>query len=250
MVTQLPGRAEEETLHASQAHQSMQPLLPRPSPRWFDFFAASGGLLFLAPLLAAIAAAIKLSDGGPILFRQIRMGRNFRPFRVCKFRTMVPGAERFGAAITAGQDARVTHLGKFLRRSKLDELPQLWNVLCGEMALVGPRPELPRYVEQFHSSYEWLLRVRPGITDPASLAFSREEEQLTGADLENRYASAILPRKLALSSGYLGRRTWASDFALILRTLARVVLPRSAAQSAQDRAVLNASTPSFPRRIP
>jgi len=250
-VTQEPGRAGEITLHAPiEAHPGTRPLLPRSSPRWFDFLAAAGGLLFLAPLLAAIAAAIKLSDGEFVLFRQTRIGRNLRPFRVCKFRTMVPGAERFGAAITAGQDSRVTHLGKFLRQSKLDELPQLWNVLRGEMALVGPRPEVPRYVEQFRSSYEWLLRVRPGMTDPASLAFFREEEHLTGTELESRYASAILPRKLALSSGYLSRRTWASDFVLILRTLARVVLPGSAALSAEDRPVLPAATPSLPRRIP
>jgi lipopolysaccharide/colanic/teichoic acid biosynthesis glycosyltransferase len=237
-------------LNASAQAQGTRPPLPRSSPRWFDFLAAAGGLLFLAPLFAAIAATIKLSDGGPLLFWQTRMGRNFRPFRVCKFRTMIPGAERFGAAITAGQDSRVTHLGKFLRRSKLDELPQLWNVLRGEMALVGPRPELPHYVEQFHSPYEWLLRVRPGITDPASLAFSREEEQLAGAEHESRYASAILPHKLALSSDYLGRRTWSSDFILILRTLARVARPGSAALSAEARAVLPAGGPSFPRRIP
>lgn len=229
---------------SAQAHQASRPPLPRSSPRWFDLLAAAGGLLFLAPLFAAIAAAIKLSDGGPVLFRQTRMGRNFRPFRACKFRTMVPGAERFGPAITAGQDSRVTHLGRFLRRSKLDELPQLWNVLRGEMALVGPRPELPRYVEQFHPAYEWLLRVRPGITDPASLAFSREEEQLTGADLENLYTSAILPRKLVLSSDYLGRRTWSSDFLLILRTLARMARPGSVALSPVP------SAPSLPRRIP
>jgi lipopolysaccharide/colanic/teichoic acid biosynthesis glycosyltransferase len=249
-VMQEPGRAEEKTLHAPiEEHPATRPLLPRSSPRWFDFLAAAGGLLFLAPLLAAIAAAIKLSDGGFVLFRQTRIGRNSRPFRVCKFRTMVPGAERFGAAITAGQDSRITHLGKLLRQSKLDELPQIWNVLRGEMALVGPRPEVPRYVEQFQSSYEWLLRVRPGMTDPASLAFFREEEQLTGPELESRYASAILPRKLALSSDYLSRRTWASDFVLILRTLARVVRPGSAALSAEDRPVLPAGTAPLPRRI-
>lgn len=191
--------------------------------RWFDFLAAAAGLAVLAPLLAVIALAVKLWDAGPVLYRQRRVGRGFRAFFVYKFRTMVPGADRMGAGITSIQDPRVTRLGRLLRRYKLDELPQLLNVLRGEMALVGPRPEVPEYVERFRAAYSRLLRVPPGITDPATLAFANEEELLAGADFEQTYTSAVLPKKLALSLDYLERRTWRSDLGVVFRTLRQVV---------------------------
>ena len=142
-----------------------------------------------------------------------------------KFRTMIPGADRLGAAITAARDPRVTPLGRALRRYKLDELPQLWNVLRGEMALVGPRPEVPEFVESFRAMYEPLLDVRPGITDPATLAFSNEEELLSGAHSVDLYAEEILPKKLSLSLQYFEGRTWRSDLGIVFRTLAKIFVP-------------------------
>jgi lipopolysaccharide/colanic/teichoic acid biosynthesis glycosyltransferase len=194
--------------------------------RRFDFLAAAAGLIVLSPLLAAIALGIKLSDGGPVFYRHRRVGRDFRPFLLCKFRTMIPGADRVGAAITTAGDSRVTPLGRVLRRYKLDELPQLWNVLLGDMALVGPRPEVPEFVESFRAMYEPLLSVRPGITDPAALAFSNEEDLLVGPDSLELYAREILPQKLRLSLEYFAGRTWWSDIGIVLRTLASVVLAR------------------------
>lgn len=193
--------------------------------RWLDVLAAAAGLALLSPLFAVMAVAIKLSDGGPVLYRQWRIGRGFQPFQVYKFRTMVPGAEQMGAAITAARDPRATRLGNFLRRYKLDELPQLLNVLRGEMALVGPRPEVPEYVERFRDEYGRLLRARPGLTDPATLAYADEAAILSGADYERTYAAVILPRKLALSLRYLERRTWRSDLTIVWRTLGCVLSP-------------------------
>jgi lipopolysaccharide/colanic/teichoic acid biosynthesis glycosyltransferase len=192
--------------------------------RCFDVVASALGLLLLSPLLFVLALAIKLSDGGPVLFRQRRIGRGFCPFSVCKFRTMVPGADRLGAGITAARDPRVTGLGRVLRRYKLDELPQLWNVLRGDMALVGPRPEVPEFVESFRATYGPLLTVRPGITDPATLVFSNEEDLLSGPRSLEVYAEQILPRKLSLSLEYFQARTWRSDVGVVLRTLAKVFL--------------------------
>ncbi len=205
--------------------------------RAFDTLCAAAGLALLSPLFAVVALAIKLSDGGAVLYRQQRIGQGFRPFFVYKFRTMVPGADLMGPAITPSQDSRVTRLGRFLRRYKLDELPQLVNVLRGEMALVGPRPEVPTYVERFRTEYTRLLRFQPGITDPATLAFANEEEMLSGPDSDETYAAEILPKKLTLSLDYSQRRTWRSDLAVVLRTLGRVVslgraaTPRAAAQT-------------------
>jgi lipopolysaccharide/colanic/teichoic acid biosynthesis glycosyltransferase len=209
----------------------------------FDVLAAAAGLIGLSPLFAAIAVTVKLSDGGPVFYRQWRVGRNFRPFRVLKFRTMVQGADSSGACITREDDHRITRVGKLLRRYKFDELPQLWNVVCREMALVGPRPELPEYVERFHGEYNQLLRARPGITDPASLAFSREEELLKGADPESIYATQILPRKLALSLEYLERRTWVGDLKIIFKTL-HCVISASPETNGPWRVPLDASSAS------
>jgi len=138
--------------------------------RTFDFICAAVGLPLLLPLLAAIALAIKVCDGGPVFYAQLRVGKDFKNFHLLKFRTMVPEADRHGL-LTAPEDARVTRVGKFLRAWKLDELPQLLNVLMGDMQFVGARPEVERYVQQFPREYGVLLKDRPGITDPASLAY-------------------------------------------------------------------------------
>lgn len=189
--------------------------------RLFDVVCSALGLLLLAPALLLIALWIKLDSKGPALFRQTRVGRYGVPFTIHKFRTM---RVEPGAAITVGADPRITRAGRLLRATKLDELPQLWDVLRGAMSLVGPRPELPHYVELYPAEMrERVLSVRPGITDPGSLAFSREAELLAAArDPEREYREVILPAKLALSADYAAHASLATDLRLILRTLARV----------------------------
>lgn len=187
--------------------------------RFFDIICALFGLVILSPLLALLALAIKIEDGGPVLFAQCRVGREFRIFRLYKFRSMVPDAERMGSALTHPYDSRVTSVGGFLRRHKLDELPQLFNVLKGDMQLVGTRPEVPRYVERFRESYAVLLRDRPGITDPASLAYRDEEKCFEAGDIEAQYVSRILPEKLNMGLRYAEERTFFTDLGIILATL-------------------------------
>lgn len=192
------------------------------SKRLLDMLASGLGLLLLAPLLLAVAVWIRLDSPGPVLFRQTRVGRFGVPFTIHKFRTM---RVEPGAAITVGEDPRITRSGRFLRASKLDELPQLWDVLRGAMSLVGPRPELPRYVELYPKDLrEQVLSVRPGITDPASLAFSHEAELLAAAaDPEREYREVVLPAKLKLSAEYAARANLATDLHLIAATLGRVL---------------------------
>ena len=186
--------------------------------RVFNFISAAAGLVVLTPVLVLIAIAIKWDDGGPVFYLQTRIGRNFQPFRLVKFRSMTVGADQSGL-LTAPADQRVTRCGRWLRRSKLDELPQLWNVLQGEMQLVGPRPEVESYVEQFREEYSALLADPPGITDPASLAFRREEQLFAPAGMERQYVSEILPRKLSLSLEYQRRRSFASDLGVLMKTI-------------------------------
>ena len=191
--------------------------------RAFDAVAAALVLLVLSPVLAVVAAAIKLDDGGPVFYGQYRQGRGFWRFRLWKFRTMVPNAERLGGAITISSDPRVTRAGAILRKYKVDELPQLWNVLKGDLALVGPRPELEPYVRMYAAEYREVLRHRPGITDPASLAYRNESELLASADAEETYARKVLPDKLRLSLEYARRRSFYSDLHLIFRTVFSIV---------------------------
>lgn len=189
--------------------------------RLFDVICAALGLVVLSPVLLLAALWVKLDSPGPALFRQTRVGRRGVPFTIHKFRTMRVAP---GAAITVGADPRITRSGHVLRQTKLDELPQLWDVLRGAMSLVGPRPELPHYVALYPAALrEHVLSVRPGITDPASLAFSHEAELLAAAsDPEREYREVILPAKLQLSADYAARASLATDLKLILATLARV----------------------------
>lgn len=191
--------------------------------RIFDLLAAGLGLLLLSPLLLATALAIRLDSPGPVFFRQERVGRGGRSFRIHKFRTMRHGAG--GALITVGEDARITRVGAFLRRTKLDELPQLIDVLRGTMSLVGPRPEVPRYVALYPSALrEKVLSVRPGLTDLASIEYRDENALLArAADPEREYVETVLPAKLQLAADYVDRRTLALDLRIIVRTL-RVLL--------------------------
>lgn len=197
--------------------------------RTIDVVASVLGLLLLSPLLMAVAAVIKLDSSGPVFFTQGRIGRGFRPFSIYKFRTMVKDAPRIGKPITIGADARITRIGRFLRRTKLDELPQLINVVKGDMSLVGPRPELPRYVEKFADDYREILTVRPGMTDLASLKYVDESAVLEqAADPEGEYVTHVLPEKLELAKQYVRGFCLLLDLALIARTVVRIVRRESA----------------------
>ena len=202
--------------------------------RLLDLVNAVIGLLVLSPLMLLTALAVKCGDGGPIFHRAIRVGLGGTTFRLYKFRTMVVDADRQGAGITTGGDPRITPIGRLLRRTKLDELPQLWNVLRGEMSLVGPRPEDPRYVAFYQPVYRALLTVRPGLTSVASLAYRHEERLLDGVEGLSVYVTTILPAKLALDLAYLHRRTFWTDLGLILRTMAALLIPFQAAVPTPD----------------
>jgi len=192
--------------------------------RMFDAIASALGLLLLAPVLLAVAIAVRLDSPGPVFFRQERVGRGGRTFRIHKFRTMHVDAPSQGPPITVGVDPRITRVGHVLRDHRLDELPQLIDVLWGDMSLVGPRPEVPRYVEHYPPEMRAkVLSVRPGITDPASLEHLDEATLLASAsDPEREYVQVILPRKLALQADYAARATLASDLKVIARTLRAV----------------------------
>jgi len=201
------------------------------SKRPFDFVAALAGLLLLSPVFVVVAIAIKCDSPGPVFFRHLRVGRGFRPIRVYKFRSMVPDAARRGGAITFGgrRDSRITRVGEVLRATKIDELPQLLNVLTGDMSLVGPRPEVPQYVQMFRTDYEQILRVRPGMTDLASLEFRDEATLLERAtDPEAEYVRRILPEKIALAKQYIERASFIGDIDLVMRTVVGLIVPRLA----------------------
>ncbi len=188
--------------------------------RVFDLFWTIPGLVVLSPLFGVIALWIKLDDGGPVFFRQERVGQNGQLFRIWKFRTMVVDAEKRGRPLTVGRDPRITRAGYRLRRYKLDELPQLLNVLRGEMSLVGPRPEVPRYVALYTPEQRRVLDLMPGITDPASIRYRHENELLSQAeDPEKVYVEEIMPEKIRINLDYAQRATIWSDFWVILQTL-------------------------------
>ena len=187
-------------------------------PRWFDGLIALAGLILTAPIIALSGLAIAVSSGLPVLFRQTRVGRSGRPFQLYKLRTMKPVD---GPQITSGTDARITRLGRFLRHSKLDELPTLWNVLRGEMSLVGPRPEVPRFVVLEDPMWQKILQVRPGLTDPVTLRLRNEEDLLARAsgEPEEYYVNELQPAKLSGYVAYLERRSCRGDLAILSRTL-------------------------------
>lgn len=194
--------------------------------RAFDFGVALAGLVILSPLVAVAAGLVKLSSPGPALYRGVRVGRDGRTFHILKLRTMRTGADMQGPAVTTAADARITPVGRFLRRTKFDEVPQLVNVLRGEMSLVGPRPEHPDFVKHYSEDQRRVLSVRPGLTSPAALAYIREEEMLAGADPVAQYVTTIMPRKLALDLDYIRDATFAGDLKIIGRTLVRVIVRR------------------------
>lgn len=185
-------------------------------------------LLLFSPLLLLISAIVKVTSPGPVLYRQCRVGRGGQVFKILKFRSMAKDADRHGPGITSAGDARVTIVGRVLRKLKLDELPQLWNVLKGEMSLVGPRPELPLYVAEYDQKQKAVLSVRPGITDCASIAYRWEEELLAQSPTpEKFYREIILPRKLDLNLSYIAQMSFGYDCRLLFRTVLSVVAPRN-----------------------
>jgi lipopolysaccharide/colanic/teichoic acid biosynthesis glycosyltransferase len=189
--------------------------------RLFDWLASSVGLLLMAPLFLVIALAIKLDSKGPVFFRQERVGRGGKLFRIHKFRTMVIDAERQGPQITVGSDPRITRMGRWLRSTKLDEFPQLFDVWVGHMSFVGPRPEVPFYVRFYPSDIrDMILSVRPGITDLASIAF-RDENKILGCASDPRaaYVREILPVKCNYYADYVRAHTFVGDMLIILSTL-------------------------------
>jgi len=195
--------------------------IPRPIEGALGFAA----LLLLSPLLAAAALAVKLSSPGPVFFRQTRMGQHGRPFTLLKFRTM--SVNNSGLRITAADDPRITRVGRLLRRTKIDELPQLTNLVCGDIALVGPRPEVPDYVDLSDPLWRSVLAARPGITDPVTLRLRNEEDLLHSVegDRDVFYRETLLPYKLRGNLRYLENRNWKTDVVVILRTLLAVVTP-------------------------
>jgi lipopolysaccharide/colanic/teichoic acid biosynthesis glycosyltransferase len=190
-----------------------------PLKRVFDLAVSSASLLLLSPLLCAIGLMVASTSDGGAFFRQVRIGRCGQPFRIVKFRTMTEASGAEKGSFEPGSTARVTAVGRVLRATKLDELPQLWNVLRGDMSLVGPRPEVPRWTQVHRERWAVVLQVRPGITDPASLEF-RDEERLLAAmpDPEAAYRDEILPRKLELAERYVRERSFAGDLAILVRT--------------------------------
>jgi len=198
----------------------------RAEKRAFDVLLSALGLTLLWPLFLAMALLIKLDSGGPVFFRQMRVGYRGRLFRIWKFRTMVADAASDNNPLTVGDDPRVTRIGRRLRRLKLDELPQLLNVLVGEMSLVGPRPELPCYVACYTATERRVLDLAPGITSEASLRYRNESEVLAQVrDPERAFVETIMPEKILLNLAYGDRATLWTDFQLILRTARELLQP-------------------------
>jgi len=192
--------------------------------RAMDIVVSGGALLVLWPVLALIALAIKIDDPGPVFYRQVRVGKDGREFRIFKFRTMIVDADKKGLQITVGRDNRITRMGALLRKTKLDELAQLINVFVGEMSFVGPRPEVPKYVDMYTPYQRQVLLVRPGITDYASIAYRNENDMLEGAeDPERMYIDVIMPAKIELNMKYLREISPLADIRLILSTIVAVI---------------------------
>lgn len=201
----------------------------RRGKRAFDLISSVCGILFLSPIFILATLAVKLSTPGPVLFSHRRIGRDFKPFSAYKFRTMVVGAHKNGAAITTGGDVRITTVGRLLRKTKVDELPQLFNVLFGDMSLVGPRPEVSQYVSLFEADYKTVLSVRPGITDYAAIEY-RDEENLLSELIIHKYSTThdayikeVLPAKITLYKKYIAEQSFLTDLMIIFKTLSRIL---------------------------
>lgn len=193
--------------------------------RLFDIIFSFFGVIFLFPLFLIIAILIKISSKGPIIFKQERVGKNFKKFYLYKFRTMIIEAEKKGSSITTANDPRITKIGKFLRKFKLDEFPQLINVLKGDISFVGPRPELEKFVEIYKDDYKEILKIKPGITDFAAISFKNENELIKdNENPEKYYIKEILPKKIELYKKYLNEMNIVLDIKLIIKTLCKMFI--------------------------
>ncbi|UOY06101.1 sugar transferase [Muricauda sp. SCSIO 64092] len=191
----------------------------------FDFGSALLGICILSPLLLIIAFLIKVTSKGPIFFKQTRVGLHEKDFKILKFRTMHVGSDKKGLLTVGNRDSRVTSVGVYLRKLKLDELPQLFNVLLGDMSLVGPRPEVRKYTELYSQDDKIIFSVKPGITDYASIHFRNENEMLKAAkNPEEKYISDILPKKLELNKEYINKKSFFVDVSIILQTFYAILL--------------------------
>ncbi|WP_338938126.1 sugar transferase [Fusobacterium pseudoperiodonticum] len=191
--------------------------------RIFDIISSLFGLILLSPFMIIIAILIKLDSKGPVFFKQVRVTKNGREFKILKYRTMRVGSDKY-SQITVGKDSRITKVGDFLRKYKLDEIPQLINVLIGDMSLVGPRPEVPKYVALYTEEQREILKVRAGITDYASIEFSNENDILANeTDPEKAYIEKIMPRKIELNKKYLSEISVMTDIKIILLTIKKIL---------------------------
>ncbi|WP_249316441.1 sugar transferase [Bacillus sp. FJAT-50079] len=192
--------------------------------RAMDLLFTTIGLIIIAPILLLISILIKIDSRGPVFFKQVRVGKNERPFKILKFRTMVVDAEKLGKQITVGKDQRITKIGHFLRKSKLDELPQLINVFKGDMSLVGPRPEVPKYTAFYTKEQKKIFNIRPGITDYASIKYRNENEILAlSNDPERTYIEEIMNDKLKYNMEYMEKRSILTDIKIILLTIKAII---------------------------
>lgn len=197
------------------------------SKRLFDISCSVIALIILYPLLAIIAIVIKFDSRGPIFYRGVRTGLYGQPFRIYKFRTMVVGAEKKGGASTALNDPRLTKIGRFLRKYKLDELPQLINILCGEMSFVGPRPQVEKYTRLYNNEEKVMLTVKPGLTDYASIKFINMDLLLGNGPVDEKYAREIEPEKNRLRIRYAKEHSMVVDIRIILRTILNLFKAKS-----------------------
>jgi lipopolysaccharide/colanic/teichoic acid biosynthesis glycosyltransferase len=194
--------------------------------RLFDIISSLIGLIFISPIFPVVPILIKLDSKGPVFFKQWRIGKEGRQFKIYKFRTMVKDADKVGSLITAGNDQRITKIGKLLRRYEIDELPTLMNVLKGDMSIVGPRPEVPKYLHHYDRKYREILSVRPGITDLGTLSFRDEARYLNAQNYEDIYEKKILPQKLDLYLEYVHHKTFMFDLRIILKTVTLILKQR------------------------
>ena len=200
--------------------------------RCFDILASIIGLAVLSPFMIGCAVLVKLTSEGPIFFKQQRLGLGGKHFNILKFRSMVVNAENHGARVTADGDKRITRIGRILRKTKMDELPQLINVLKGEMSFVGPRPEVQEFVDCYPEEYKTLLTVRPGITDIGSIEFRDEEEILAASENPKKtYIEDVLPQKIELGKRYIDDHSILFDIQLIFRTLVAIVFKKKPGNS-------------------
>ena len=192
--------------------------------RGLDIVCASIGLVVLTPVFVVIGIAIKLTSDGSVFYKQTRIGKDFQPFTLLKFRSMVPNADQSGLHITSKHDSRITPIGTVLRQTKLDELPQLINVIRGDLSIVGPRPEVEKYVMLFKTEYTTILKIKPGITDNAAIAFFDEAAILAASEhTERTYINDVLPQKIKLYNQYIHTMSFATDIKIIFKTLLKIV---------------------------